>query len=176
MAKTFQRKRVLYFIQGPVPTPEDNAEAMELAGQGLDVVFRNACMIQSDLNPRSCEPFDELAGAVPDVYYEAERMRDAATRKADFAEAKEAEAATKPQVKLTAAEKAKAKSSGKVARQAAVSADDEGRKAALAALTGGEAPVQVVTAPAGAQTGAWGQQAAQQTPPAEKPVGWSPNA
>lgn len=54
--------KVLFFIHGPVPTPEQRAQAMLF---GPTCMFRNAQFITSDLAPEDC---DAVTGAVPDQY------------------------------------------------------------------------------------------------------------
>ena len=54
-------KKILFFINGPVPTEADKLEASEIVGK---VVFRNANFAASE----QPEPCDGVAGAVPENY------------------------------------------------------------------------------------------------------------
>ena len=172
MAKVIKAKRVLFFINGPVASPEDHAEALALAGQGFDVVFRNAMLVTED---HGCvEPFDELAGEVPPVYERAAAMKANNLQEQFNPEPEDAPNAAKPgKIK---------KKGGKTEKPAA----DPARDAALAALGGGQqqapapaapnAPETPPAAPAGGQGPApagWGGQ--QQPAPGNAP-GWTPNA
>lgn len=53
------RKKILFFISGPVPSDADRAAAAALGTK----MFRNA--LQTDERPEVC---DAVAGAVPDLY------------------------------------------------------------------------------------------------------------
>lgn len=63
--------KILFFVDGPAPTPEDYAEASELNGT---VVFRNARAVPSEAH--SLEICDGVAGKVPPIY--AEKYPEAA--------------------------------------------------------------------------------------------------
>ncbi|ALH23589.1 hypothetical protein PM396_gp06 [Xanthomonas phage vB_Xar_IVIA-DoCa1] len=63
--------KILYFVDGPAPTPEDFAAAAEL---NASVSFRNARAVPSEAH--SLEICDGVAGAVPPIY--AEKFPDAA--------------------------------------------------------------------------------------------------
>ena len=63
--------KILYFVDGPAPTPEDYAAASEL---NANVMFRNARAVPSEAH--SLEICDGVAGAVPPIY--AEKYPDAA--------------------------------------------------------------------------------------------------
>lgn len=63
--------KILYFVDGPAPTPEDFVARSEL---NADVVFRNARAVPSE--PHSLEMCDGVAGAVPLIY--SEKYPDAA--------------------------------------------------------------------------------------------------
>ena len=55
-------RKILYFINGPVPTDEERKEA-----EALDAVFRNANAAGDNDFLENC---DGVAGAVPDAYKE----------------------------------------------------------------------------------------------------------
>ena len=55
------KRRVLYFVDGPVPTPEDRAQATKLGTK----MFRNARLAGGADPPERC---DAVAGAVPPAY------------------------------------------------------------------------------------------------------------
>lgn len=55
--------KILFFVDGPAPSPEDFAEAAELKAT---VVFRNARAVPSE--PHSLEICDGVAGKVPAIY------------------------------------------------------------------------------------------------------------
>ena len=57
--------KVLFFINGPVPTADDRQQAAELEAQGNNVGFRNLQWVTPDAG---IEIFDALAGAVPKLY------------------------------------------------------------------------------------------------------------
>lgn len=82
MAKVFKAKRVLYFIEGPMPSEDDKAGAAELAGQGFDVAFRNAILVSDS---EAVEQFDDVAGAVPPAYERAKAAKEEAANAAKFA-------------------------------------------------------------------------------------------
>ena len=58
--------KILFFVDGPAPTPEDFTAASELNGT---VVFRNARAVPSEAH--SLEICDGVAGVVPDIYAKA---------------------------------------------------------------------------------------------------------
>lgn len=60
-----QPKKHLFFIDGPIATPEQEDEAEKLGGF---VCFRNVRMISPD---EACEDFDHLHGNVPVNYQRA---------------------------------------------------------------------------------------------------------
>ncbi len=60
-----QPKKHLFFIQGPVPTPEQLDEASKIAGF---CCFRNALLI---VEGEACEDFDQLHGDIPVNYQRA---------------------------------------------------------------------------------------------------------
>lgn len=62
--------KILYFVDGPAPTPEDFQAAAEL---NATVVFRNARAVPSEAH--SLEICDGVAGKVPPIY--AEKYPDA---------------------------------------------------------------------------------------------------
>lgn len=64
--------KILYFVDGPAPTPEDFAAAADLSAT---VNFRNAQAVPSE--PHALEICDGVAGKVPAIY--AERFPDAET-------------------------------------------------------------------------------------------------
>lgn len=71
--------KILFFVDGPAPTPEDYAEAAAL---NATVNFRNARAVPSE--PHALEICDGVAGKVPPIY--AERFpnaEEAITKKAD---------------------------------------------------------------------------------------------
>jgi hypothetical protein len=57
-----REKRVLFFIRGPVPTEEQEAEAIEY---GRNVGFRNVNFTRPD---ETLEDFDIVVGDVPPIY------------------------------------------------------------------------------------------------------------
>ena len=61
------KRKILFFIAGPVPTEAERAEASEIVG---NVVFRNV-KFAADENPEQC---DGVAGLVPDNYKRAEEV------------------------------------------------------------------------------------------------------
>ena len=61
--------RTLFFIQGIEPTAEEQAEADELKGI---VCFRNVVKYRAD---DALEDFDAVAGAVPEKYAVAARLK-----------------------------------------------------------------------------------------------------
>ena len=73
MGKINRASRVLYFIDGPTPSKEDEAAALELAGQGKDVVFRNLRWVKPE---EAVEAFDDVAGKVPKNYLDAKAERE----------------------------------------------------------------------------------------------------
>lgn len=58
--------KILFFVDGNAPTPEDFAAAAELNAQ---VMFRNARAVPSE--PHSLEICDGVAGKVPKLYADA---------------------------------------------------------------------------------------------------------
>jgi hypothetical protein len=59
--------KIIYFIDGPVPSPADKAEANVMRGKGIAVVFRNARFI--DFEGGAGEPTDGVTGAaIPAAY------------------------------------------------------------------------------------------------------------
>jgi len=71
-----KQARILYFVNGPAPTPEDFAAADAIAG---NVVFRNAQAVTDD--PQSLEMCDGVAGRVPALYAAAFPDADTAVDK-----------------------------------------------------------------------------------------------
>lgn len=65
--------RILYFIDGNAPTPEDYETASELKA---NVVFRNARAVPSEAH--SLEICDGVAGKVPKIYADAYPNAEAA--------------------------------------------------------------------------------------------------
>lgn len=59
--------KILFFIDGNTPTPEEYAAAVELNAQ--QIMFRNARAVPSE--PHSLEICDGVAGKVPALYAEA---------------------------------------------------------------------------------------------------------
>ncbi|WLJ71038.1 hypothetical protein [Sphingomonas phage Kimi] len=76
MARIKKLPVVLFFIAGVIPTEEEQAEAEAIEA---DVKFRNASLVGLDHAP---EDFDDVAGAVPDVYAEAKAAKEAADKPA----------------------------------------------------------------------------------------------
>jgi hypothetical protein len=68
--------KILYFIEGPLPTSEDYAAALELRA---NVVFRNALAVPEENS--SLEPCDGVAGEVPPAYAKAYPPAEAAIAK-----------------------------------------------------------------------------------------------
>lgn len=96
MAKVNRNKRVLFFVNGPLPTDEQRTEA-EAFGPG--VVFRNAALIRPDDRP---EAFDDVAGEVPEIYAvakaEKKPVKDVPKPKAEPKSPDNSQAAAKPPV------------------------------------------------------------------------------
>ena len=116
--------KVLYFVDGNAPTPEDFAAAAELNAQ---VMFRNARAVPSE--PHSLEICDGVAGKVPKLYADA------------YPEAGEAIKKKAAELKALASKVGDApapKASGKAADKPA--AATQGQKAPAAAPQGGSAP------------------------------------
>ena len=67
--------KILFFVDGNAPTPEDFAAAAELNAQ---VMFRNARAVPSE--PHSLEICDGVAGKVPPTYAEAYPEADEAIK------------------------------------------------------------------------------------------------
>jgi hypothetical protein len=71
--------KILYFIEGVAPSPEDYEAASQLQAT---VVFRNALFVPTE--PHSLEMCDGVAGEVPDIYAEAyPTAEDAIEKKAE---------------------------------------------------------------------------------------------
>lgn len=115
--------KILFFVDGNAPTPEDFAAAAELNAQ---VMFRNARAVPSE--PHSLEICDGVAGKVPKLYADA------------YPEA--AEAIKKKVAELKALTSkvgdAPAPKASKAADKPAAAA--QGQKAQAAAPQGGSAP------------------------------------
>lgn len=58
--------KILFFVDGPAPTPKDFEAALKMQAQ---VVFRNARAVPSE--PHSLEICDGVTGKVPPIYAEA---------------------------------------------------------------------------------------------------------
>lgn len=63
--------RILFFIEGTLPTPEQRAEIFKY---GPNAAFRNARMATGDHSP---EPCDGVTGEVPDAYKKMPSADDA---------------------------------------------------------------------------------------------------
>ena len=116
--------KILFFVDGNAPTPEDFAAAAELNAQ---VMFRNARAVPSE--PHSLEICDGVAGKVPKLYADA------------YPEAGEAIKKKAAELKALASKVGDApapKASGKAADKPAAAA--QGQKAPAAAPQGGSAP------------------------------------
>lgn len=116
--------KILFFVDGNAPTPEDFAAAAELNAQ---VMFRNARAVPSE--PHSLEICDGVAGKVPKLYADA------------YPEAGEAIKKKAAELKALASKVGDApapKASGKAADKPA--AATQGQKAPAAAPQGGSAP------------------------------------
>lgn len=175
MAKVIKARRLLYFINGPTPTDEDVVIAQGFAGEGYDVVYRNA----DKVSPSECvEQFDEIAGAIPAVYERAKEAKAAALQsEAQFVAQSDAPPAPAPAKKVKGA---------KATKPAADPAADPAAESARAALSGGnQAPPAITPAPEapaappggpaaapGDLTGGWGGTTAPGAPAPE----WKPNA
>ena len=95
--------KILFFVDGPAPTPEDYAEAAELSAT---VNFRNARAVPSE--PHALEICDGVAGKVPAIYAERFPSADEAiSKKADELKALTSKVGDSP------APKASAKKDGK---------------------------------------------------------------
>lgn len=70
--------RILFFINGTVPTDEDLAAASEIKA---NVVFRNATAVPTE--EHSLETCDGVAGAVPEIYANRFPVAGEAVAKAD---------------------------------------------------------------------------------------------
>lgn len=116
--------KILYFVDGNAPTPEDFAAAAELNAQ---VMFRNARAVPSE--PHSLEICDGVAGKVPKLYADAYPEAGEAIKK----KAAELKALTSKVGDAPAP-----KASGKAADKPA--AATQGQKAPAAAPQGGSAP------------------------------------
>lgn len=116
--------KILYFVDGNAPTPEDFAAAAELNAQ---VMFRNARAVPSE--PHSLEICDGVAGKVPKLYADAYPEAGEAIKK----KAAELKALTS-KVGDAPAPKASSKAADKPA------AATQGQKAPAAAPQGGSAP------------------------------------
>ena len=122
--------KILFFVDGPAPTPEDFAEASELNGT---VVFRNARAVPSEAH--SLEICDGVAGKVPPIY--AEKYPEAAEAiKKKAAELKELTS----KVGDAPAPKASGKAADKPAAATQGQTPAQGQKAPAAAPQGGSAP------------------------------------
>lgn len=116
--------KILFFVDGNAPTPEDFAAAAELNAQ---VMFRNARAVPSE--PHSLEICDGVAGKVPKLYADAYPEAGEAIKK-KAAELK----ALASKVGDAPAPKASSKAADKPA------AATQGQKAPAAAPQGGSAP------------------------------------
>lgn len=116
--------KILFFVDGNAPTPEDFAAASELNAQ---VMFRNARAVPSE--PHSLEICDGVAGKVPKLYADAYPEAGEAIKK----KAAELKALTSKVGDAPAP-----KASGKAADKPA--AATQGQKAPAAAPQGGSAP------------------------------------
>ncbi len=68
--------KVIWFIVGPLPSPDDKIGALEIAG--AQVVFRNATEVPN--YPHALETCDGVAGAVPKAYFECPSAADAVSK------------------------------------------------------------------------------------------------
>lgn len=157
MAKVIKQKRLLFFINGPMPTEDDRAVALQLAGEGFDVAYRNANLISDG---ECVEAFDEVAGNVPRSYEEARRVKERTSVREAFVDS-EADNTSGKTAKQTPAEKAAARQAAKAERQQATAAAqpapvapvaDPAAASALAALSGGAGGQQQGTLTGDAQT------------------------
>src|SRR6187431_160443 len=75
--------KILYFIEGPLPTKDDYQDAAKL-GSGANVVFRNAQQVPNEQH--ALEVCDGVAGAVPEIYEKAfpPAEKAIAKKEADF--------------------------------------------------------------------------------------------
>lgn len=98
--------KILFFVDGPAPSPEDYAAAAEMSAT---VNFRNARAVPSE--PHALEICDGVAGAVPPLY--AERFptaEEAIAKKADELKALSSKVGDTPAPKKATAAKTDAKS------------------------------------------------------------------
>lgn len=72
--------RILFFIDGPVPTAANKIEANAMRGNGAIVCFRNSRFVGGDGNDGAPEPNDGVAGKVP-TDYEGQPTADVAIKK-----------------------------------------------------------------------------------------------
>ncbi len=113
--------KILYFVDGNAPTPEDFAAAAELNAQ---VMFRNARAVPSE--PHSLEICDGVAGKVPKLYADA------------YPEAGEAIKKKAAELKALASKVGDAPAPKAASKPAAAPA--KGQQAPAAAPQGGSAP------------------------------------
>jgi hypothetical protein len=71
--------KVLYFINGPVPSPNDNVAANGLRGRGANVSFRNARYADGDQHGAP-EAADGVLGAIPESYKKHTTADEAMTK------------------------------------------------------------------------------------------------
>lgn len=118
--------KILFFVDGNAPTPEDFAAAAELNAQ---VMFRNARAVPSE--PHSLEICDGVAGKVPKLYADAyPEAAEAIKKKAAELKALTSKVGDAPAPK--AASKPAAPAKGQTPAQ--------GQQAPAAAPQGGTAP------------------------------------
>lgn len=122
--------KILFFVDGNAPTPEDFAAAAELNAQ---VMFRNARAVPSE--PHSLEICDGVAGKVPKLYADAYPEAGEAIKK----KAAELKALTS-KVGDAPAPKASGKAADKPAAATQGQTPAQGQKAPAAAPQGGCAP------------------------------------
>lgn len=67
--------KILYFVDGASPTPEEFARAMQMNAQ---VCFRNARYVEMGDSPEQC---DGVAGCIPSVYAACPKAEDVLTRR-----------------------------------------------------------------------------------------------
>lgn len=65
------KKKVIYFLAGPVPSAEQIAAAEKLGSSSRQVVFRNATQVRDG---EALEKCDFVAGNVPKQYTKVERL------------------------------------------------------------------------------------------------------
>ncbi|QBZ71725.1 hypothetical protein [Pseudomonas phage KP1] len=110
-ANAMKPARILYFVNGPAPSPEDYQAASDL---NANVVFRNALAVPGE--PHCLEMCDGVAGEVPPLYSEAyPDAEEAIAKKSEELKALSARVGDEPAPRLTAAQRKAAEKAAKLA-------------------------------------------------------------